>query len=365
MTAHMKVDTRDLGLPSGAPISNSKDGKPGSYSRIALVLTEASTTHDADSDERKELFFLNRGRERSIAPTQPVATGVAWADYEGKDKFAMPEDRDAELRDQTHEDEERYNGRAGFYIRFEPASGRGALSAEAALLYKRVKRAERFLNNLEITSSQRRDYVLWLVRIARFGLQGENCCPHDALTKMDIFEHEMKAPLKEHRDAFIEKTVGLNARMIVVWLSVLFLALAGDAYQPVSNAFGQLLAQVPGSDLTVVRSMIYAFLLGLLGLAVGEVFTVIVHGRVPQYEKFFDNPRYRYDEATRWVFVAATWTVVMSLASSGAFAIDFNGVTFGDIVASPGQAVVLAVLTSIGFQHVVTSLTRRREQQTT
>lgn len=358
MTIHSKVDTPGhLELPTGIPISRANDDCPGCYSRIALVLSENCFTRNDEATDAEQ--------EHSTSRTQTPANQLNWAGYEAKGVTFFVDDREDEMRAYTHEDEERYNGRTGFYIRFEPAITRGKLCDDATKLYSRVKRAERYLNNLEITANQRRDYVLWLVRIARFGLQGENCCPRDALRKMDIFEHEMKGPLKEHRNAYIEGALKHHARALIISIVALLTVAALDYVPQTHDFFASVLGQFHWVTAVKVKAFVYAYVIGMLGLVVGETFTVVAQGRVPQYAGFFDNQRYRYCVRERGVFVLTVWTIVVSLAAGGVINIPFENFTFGAVLESPHQAALLAVLTSIGFQQMTDRLMSSSKNENT
>lgn len=252
-------------------------------------------------------------------------------------------------------------------LSFTLASPRKAMPAAANTLYGQISNAEQTVREL-VAPGQVQDHLMReLTGIAYRGLVGAHPDVAAATSDLDGFRQNLLLPhLQRFRDRYAVRNTGLMAGavlaalLLILWLAsreaevIAFLAGAGEG----TIVFGAATAE------TVV-SCIAAFLFGMVGFAVGEVFTGFRSAQTVDLASYRNHPRFRLGPLLRLFYGASAWFVALAFLTLDWIIIGVGGTTINAATkGTPLLGLVGGIVIAIAFDGIVDLLSRKSKAAT-
>jgi hypothetical protein len=252
-----------------------------------------------------------------------------------------------------------------FFIEFNRSADQAVLAEADDALHSRLRRAVFYANACRATMDAV-DRKRYLVRLNEIAAATRAEC---GLRQIASYEKDFEFELKKFRDSYAHRATlawGIFLAASVIGTAVL---LAGNvaAWVPASLAQGSIVDGLFLGPLDLFTTMKYVFVWvwGAVGLSIGEMFSARYDSMDPHYDKFFSEARFRFDPRQRIMFVTLTWTIFIFLLAHGWLDMTVGGLTLSSVEQNPWSAVVLGIMTSIGFQGLIGTIIdrlRRKEK---
>lgn len=252
-----------------------------------------------------------------------------------------------------------------FFIEFSRSPSKIVLTETDHAFHARLRRAVFYANACRATMDAP-DRARYLARLNDIAGAGSAEC---GLRQIAAYETEFEFELKKYRDRYAH-------RATLAWGVVLAAALAGtgavllgniSSWAPALLAENRVIDGLFLGPLDVFATMNFVFIWvwGSVGLAIGEMFSARYDSLDPHYDAFFSEARFRFEPLQRIVFVTLTWTIFIFLLAHGWLDMTVGGLTLSGVEQNPWSAVVLGIMTSIGFQGLIGTIIdrlRRKEK---
>jgi hypothetical protein len=246
-----------------------------------------------------------------------------------------------------------------FFIEFSRSASTAALTEADHSFHSRLRRAIFYVNACRATMDavDRKRYLVRLNEIAAAPR------PECGLRQLGSYEKDFEFELKKYRDRYAH-------RAALAWGVFLVASLAGTAALLLGNVASWAPAALTENnivdglflgplDLYATMTYVFIWVWGTVGLAIGEMFAARYDSLDPHYESFFSEARFRFDPAQRIMFVTLTWTIFIFLLAHGWLDMTVGGLTLSSVEENPWSAVVLGIMTSIGFQGLIGAIIER------
>jgi hypothetical protein len=246
-----------------------------------------------------------------------------------------------------------------FFIEFSRAATKAVLTEADHAFHSRLRRAVFYANACRSTMDAL-DRKRYLVRLNEIAAAGR---PECGLLQIESYEKDFEFELKKYRDRYAHRATLAWGVFLVASLGGTAALLLGNvaSWAPASLTENSIVDGLFLGPLNVYETMTYVFIWvwGSVGLAIGEMFSARYDSLDPHYESFFSEARFRFDPAQRIMFVTLTWTIFIFLLAHGWLDMTVGGLTLSSVEQSPWSAVVLGIMTSIGFQGLIGAIIER------
>lgn len=252
-----------------------------------------------------------------------------------------------------------------FLIEFKRSSATANLTDADEALYERLRRAIFYANACRSTMDAA-DRQRYLVRLNDIAAAPRSEC---GLRQIESYEKDFEFELKKFRDSYAHRATVVWSIFLAASILGTGILLAGNvaAWVPESLAKDSVVQGLYLGPLDLFATMKYVFIWmwGAVGLSIGEMFSSRYDAMDPHYETFFSEARFRFDPRQRVMFVTLTWTIFLFLLAHGWLDMTVGGLTLSSVEQTPWSAVVLGIMTSIGFQGLLGTVIdklRRKEK---
>ncbi len=245
---------------------------------------------------------------------------------------------------------------------FTLSDRRKKMTEEAVQLYRDVAVAEQLIRDLVASSTHRTQLMKELAGIAHAGLIGPVPDVAAAASDLDRFRSQtLIAHLQRFRDWYAVKNTVLMVATVVVALGTLWGIVVREP--ALLSALGQfsLDGMILGSlDPSLALSCLAAFLFGLVGFAIGEIFTGFRAAQTVDLASYRTNPRFRLSPWLRLFYGASTWFIALAFLALDWIILGLGGTTINDAAkGSPVLGLVGGLVIAVAFDKFVDVLSNK------
>ena len=256
--------------------------------------------------------------------------------------------------------------RGNRFLNLELAENPQVMTEQANQLYQLLTSTEMAINTmLEGEKDRQSDMFETLLGYAHQGLVGPNPDTAAATFNVSQFRHnKLRQVLMDFRDRYTRRTnlTSLSLIAICVILFILFAPNAGRIEGVLAGITSGDIIKTAFGDFkpAIILSLLAAYFFGLVGLAIGEIFTAFVASMNVDVDRYAENPRYRFKPMSRLLFGATIWLITLIFLALDWVIIGLGGVKVNDAATgAPWLGLVGGVIVALAFNQVIVTLQSR------